>query len=119
MDLSNPSLWQLSYIQSFNSEFIRALNIPIPEFDTPNFEGRITRIKVTNSRARDNWKYAGRCNQIINAGNVSSAVKTYGLELNQDRVIIWEDFSLYNLRIKFPKYFSQATISIFQYTGSQ
>jgi hypothetical protein len=117
MDLSNSSLWRLVYVNNFTSEYIRALSIPIGEFETDPISRRITRIRVTNSRAGDNWTYAGHCRQIINAGGVSSSVKKQSLDLNIDNVIIWEDFSSYKLRIKFPRYFTQATITIYEYIG--
>lgn len=94
------------------------MSIPIDEFDTDPISRRITRIKVTNSRAGSNWTYAGRCEQIVNAGGVPSSVKKYSLDLNIDKVIVWEDFTPYKLRIKFPRYFTQATVSIFGFTGS-
>lgn len=117
MDLSNPSLWQLVYLNSFTSEYTRALPVAIGEFETNPIARRITRIKVTNSRAGINWTYAGRCNQIVSAGGVQSSVKKSTLELNTDQVIVWEDFTPYRLRVKFPKYFTQATISIYEYLG--
>ena len=118
MDLSNPSLWQLAYLQSFNSEYFGALQLPIATFDTPQISQTVIRLKITSTEAKPSWSRAGNVSQIVNAGNVQSAIKNYGLYLNQDRVLILEPFSPYILRFGLPKWFTQATISIFGFTGS-
>ena len=118
MDLSNPSLWQLAYLQSFTAEYFDFLQLPIATFDTPQISQTVIRLKITSTEAKPSWSRAGNVSQIVNAGNVQSAIKNYGLYLNQDRVLILEPFSPYILRFGLPKWFTQATISIFGFTGS-
>lgn len=118
MNLSSPSDWSLRYVQSFTSESIRALDIPIPAFQTPELNDRFLRIRVTNSTAKANWTYAGKAKQVVNAGGVETLYDRKLLELNN--FVLWDlqQFDTYKLRVTFPRYFSQATISIFGYTGS-
>ena len=118
MDLSNPSLWQLVYLQSFTAEFFDFLQLPIATFDTLSFEQRVIRLKVTSSQFTSSRKWAGNFSQIINVGNVQSEIKDYSLYLNQDRVFFLEPFPPFALRFRLAKRLSQATISIFGYTGS-
>ena len=117
MDLSNPSQWVLRYLQSFTSESIRALDLPIPTFETSEFGDRFIRVRVTNSFAKTNWVYAGKAKQVVNAGGVPTITNSKSLELNN--FVLWDlqGFDSYKLRISFPRYFTQATISIFGYIG--
>ena len=118
MNLSNPSDWNLRYLQSFASASIRALDFPIPPFQTSQFSDRFIRIRVTSSTAKSSWRYAGKASQIIDAGGLETVSDRRSLELND--FILWDlqQFDSYKLRISLPRYFSQATISIFGYTGS-
>lgn len=118
MDLSNPDLWVIRYIQSFTGDAVRGLDIPIPVFDTPGLGDRFIRVRVTSSTARANWSFAGTAKQIISAGGVESVNQRFRFELNDSLLCDLPDFNLYKLRIKFPRYFTQATISIFGYVGS-
>lgn len=118
MDLSNPSLWQLVYLQNFSGDFFGVDQLPIADFDTPSLTSQIIRLKITSSDSKPNWTRAGNCRQIIDAGNVQSVIKNYSLFLREDRVITLEPFAAYFLRFSLPRYFKQATVSIFGYTGS-
>ena len=117
MDLGNPSLWQLVYLQSFTAEYFDFLQLPIATFDTPSLTPSVIMLKITSAESKPTWNKAGNVAQIINAGNVQSSIKNHALYLNQDRVLILEPFSPYVLRFGLPKWFSQATISIFGFTG--
>ena len=118
MSFSDPSLWAIRYLQSFNSANIGLYYPAIPAFDTPNFSDRFLRIRITSSTARDNWSFAGRANQIINAGGVDSVVDKKSFRLNDSTIWEIKGFYDYRLTIKLPTYFKQATVSIFGYTGS-
>ncbi|ELS32792.1 MULTISPECIES: hypothetical protein [Pseudanabaena] len=118
MDLSNPSNWSLRYVQSFTSDYIRGLGLPIPVFDTDTLSDRLLRVRVTSSTAKDTWTYAGRATQVIDAGGVDTDLDSLYMKLNVSLLWQLQDFGSYRLRVAFPKYFTQATISIFGYTGS-
>ena len=117
MDLSNPSNWQLRYLQSFASSYVVALSIPIPTFDTPDLSDRILRVRVTSSNAKPSWSRAGKALQIINAGSVETEAGYLALRLNDSLLWQLQDFGSCKLRVTFPKYLTQATISIYGYTG--
>lgn len=119
MSFSDTSLWSLRYLQSFTSANIGLYFPPIPAFDTPILTDANLRILITNSTASENWTYAGRVSQLVDAGGVNSVVSNLSLRLNEPKV--WQlspDFSQYFLRFFLPRYFKQATISIFGFTGS-
>lgn len=118
MDLSNPSYWVIRYVQSFTGDAVRGLDIPIPIFDTPDLSDRFIRIKVSSSTAKPNWTFAGTARQVISAGGVDSITKQIRLELDDFFVIDLPEFTTYRLRVRFPRYFKQATISIFGYIGT-
>jgi len=118
MNLSDPSLWSLIYLQSFNSEYFGALQLPIAIFDTPSFDLTMIRLKISSNNSRPSWSWGGNVYQVINAGNVQSVIEKYSLDLGDDRVLILEPFSPYVLRFELPRWLPQATISIFGYTGS-
>jgi len=91
---------------------------PIPPFDTPILTDASLRILITSSTANANWTYAGRVSQFVNAGGVNSVTETLSLRLNEPK--IWQlpaEFSQYSLRFNLPRYFKQATVSIFGYTS--
>jgi hypothetical protein len=117
MDLSNPTLWQLVYLQSLNGDYFGALQLPIATFDTPSINLTTIRVRITSSIARPSWNWAGRISQIIDAGNVQSVIQKYSLDLGDSRVLILEPFTPYFLRLELPRWLTQATISIFGYTG--
>jgi hypothetical protein len=119
MSFNDPSLWALRYLQSFSSANIGLQFPPIPPFDTPNLNDANLRILITNSMASENWTYAGRVSQLVDAGGVNSVTETLSLRLNEPK--IWQlpvEFSQYSLRFFLPRYFKQATVSIFGFTGS-
>lgn len=119
MSFDDPSLWSLRYLQSFTSANIGLYFPPIPAFDTPILTDANLRILITNSTAKDNWTYAGRVGQFVNAGGVNSSVSNLSLKLDEPK--IWQlapEFSQYSLRFFLPRYFKQATVSIFGFTGS-
>lgn len=117
MNLSDPSLWSLIYLQSFSGEYFGALQLPIATFDTPVFNLTTIRLKISSNTSRPSWSWGGYVSQIIDAGNVQSVIKKYSLDLGDDRVLILEPFSPYVLRFELPKWLPQSTISIFGYTG--
>lgn len=119
MSFDDPSLWTLRYLQSFTSANTGLYYPSIPAFDTPVLTDANLRILITNSQARENWTYAGRVSQFVNAGGVNASVSSLSLRLNEPKV--WQlptEFSQYSLRVFLPRYFKQATISIFGYTGT-
>jgi hypothetical protein len=119
MSFDDPSLWSLRYLQSFSSVNIGLYYPAIPPFDTPILTDTNLRILITNSEASENWTYAGRIHQLVNAGGVNSVVSAISLGLNEPR--IWQlppEFSQYSLRLFLPRYFKQATVSIFGFIGT-
>jgi hypothetical protein len=110
-------MWTLRYLQNFNSANIGLFYAPIPTFITPVFTDRIIRARMTSTQAQSNWTRAGRVSQVVNAGNVEAVTESIYLRLGESRLWQLEDFGDYKLQVSFPKYFRQATVSIFGYTG--
>lgn len=115
----DPNLWSLRYLQSFNSANIGLLFPPIAPFLTQEFSDRYLRIRVTSSEAKSNWTYAGFVSAIVNAGGVDASVQSLSLRLDESKIFeIDPEFTNYKIKVSFPRYFKQATISIFGYTGN-
>ena len=116
MDFSNPSQWQLVYLQNFTAEYFGLLQLPIATFDTPQITLTTIRLKVSSSEVSPSWRSAGNVSQIVDAGGVPSAIRNHSIQLNQGRLLILEPVSPYFLRFALPKWFTQATVSIFGFT---
>jgi len=117
MDLSNPNDWILRQVQSFTGDAIRGLDLPIPSFETAQLGDRYLRIRVTSTTAKTNWVYAGKATQIVDAGNVDTDADELYLKLGKPLLWIPKEFGSYKLRVRFPKYFTQATMSVFGFIG--
>ena len=117
MDLSNPSLWQLVYLQSFSGNYFGTLRLPIPPFESPQLFKKVIRVKITTIPARPSLNWAGNMNQVINAGNVQTVIQKYSLNIGEDRAIFLEDFTPYILRFRLARWLPQATISIYEFSG--
>ena len=113
MDLSNPSLWQLVYLQNFTGEYFGTSQLPIATFDTPQITLTTIRLKVSSSKVSPNWRSAGNVSQIVDAGGVPSVIRNHSIPLNQDRLLILEPVNPYFLRFALPKWFTQATVTVF------
>lgn len=119
MSFDDPSLWSLRYLQSFASANIGLFYPAIPAFDTPALTDLSLRVLITSSEAKPNWTYAGRVSQLVNAGGVSTVVRNDSFRLGEHKLLELDpDFPQYFLRFNLPRYFKQATVSIFGYTGS-
>ena len=117
MNLSNPNDWIIRQVQSFTGVAIRGLDLPIPVFETAQLSDKYLRIRVTSTTAKTNWIYAGKATQVIDAGNVETDASEFYLKLDKPLLCQLNDFTSYKLRIKLPKYFTQATMSIFGFIG--
>ena len=117
MDLSNPNDWIIRQVQSFTGDAIRGLDLPIPSFETAQLGDKYLRIRVTSTTAKTNWVYAGKATQVIDAGNVDTDADELYLKLGKPLLWIPKEFASYKLRVRLPKYFTQATMSIFGFIG--
>lgn len=118
MDLSNPNLWVLRYLQSFNSANIGGFFPPIDPFDTSALSDKILRVRVTNSLAKPNWTNAGKASMLVDSGGVNAVADSLYLRLSEPTLWVLPQYSSYFVRLSLPRYFTQATISIFAYTGT-
>jgi hypothetical protein len=119
MSFDDPSLWSLRYLQNFNSANIGSFYPPIPPFTTPVLTDKIIRVRMTSTQAQSNWVRAGKVSQIVNTGGVDTVTESIYLRLDESQ--LWRlptDLDSYFLKITVPKYFRQATFSIFGFTGS-
>ncbi|WP_055077664.1 hypothetical protein [Pseudanabaena sp. 'Roaring Creek'] len=116
--ISDPSQWQLLFLQNFSGEYFGVSQMPIPKFDTPIFSNSLVRVKITSSNALATWVRAGRVSQVVDAGGVGSVFATHFMTLDEYKIIDCSKFASYSLRVSLPKYFKQATISIFGYAGA-
>ena len=104
-------------MQSFASANIGLFYPAIPPFDTPLLSDRVLRVRITSNMAQDNWTFAGSAKQLVDAGGVDLVKAFKSFDLNES--VLWEldSSQAYKLRVRLPRYFKQATVSIFGYTG--
>lgn len=120
LDLENPANWLLK-----DSQFFIAIpNDHLPEY-TPafDFNSNIVAVLVYNSEALATWHSAGWISQEINLPFGSSAASNASnkrLRLGNKQLLIFSKLvSTYKISVRFPPWFTQASITIWEYTGAQ
>lgn len=109
--------------QMENGSYIAA---PIPDIEVPVlFDNFILAIRVNTSVPPNReWKFAGYVKQristgiTIDQGQDATRVKSQALFLNQLNLVFFEKMSAsYSISVKVPDWFTNAIISIWEYTG--
>jgi len=119
LDLENSANWTIKDSQFFTTlpEFL------LPEYVSVELSSNIISVFVANSEALDTWNWAGwACQQIqLPFGpNFNSTVSWRKLWLRKKQLLIFPKLvTSYNLFVKFPKWFTQASITLWEYTGPQ
>lgn len=120
LDLENVENWQPRLAQFFASSPNNSLPEYAPNFD---FNSNIIAVLVDNSEALDSWYSAGWINQKINlpfGPTVASSVNNTRLRLRQKQLLIFPKLvPTYKISVRFPKWFTQASITVWEYTGPQ
>ncbi len=119
LELENPIHWILR-----DSQTITFPESSIPEYlSIVSFSSNIIGVLATVEDAPDTWDFAGYIHQRINLPfgfNGSPAqLNSRKLFLRRQQLFVFPDFlPPYKLSIIFPRWFSSATIRIWEYLGS-
>ncbi|MEG4010405.1 hypothetical protein QUA41_30760 [Microcoleus sp. Pol11C1] len=120
LDLENSANWQPRLAQSF----VGSSENPLPEY-APNFDftSNIIAVLVDNSEALDTWYSAGWIGQKINLPFGPTAASTFSntrLKLRQKQLLVFPKLvPTYKISVRFPRWFTQASITIWEYLGPQ
>jgi hypothetical protein len=120
-DLENPENWQTR-----DSQFLSTApeTVLLEYLSSVTFTSTIIAVLVDNSQAKDTWKFAGNLARKINLpvgpSSTPSLVNFRKLWLKQKQLLFFPLLTAnYQLLVKFPKWFTQASITVWEYTGQQ
>lgn len=120
LELENLEHWIIRDSQTFATA-----NAPLTEYlSVVTFSSNIIGIVVTVDNAPETWDFAGWLSQIINlpfgSNFTGSGVNDRRLWLRRKQLLIFPQLaSTYKIAIQFPKWFTQASITIWEYLGPQ
>jgi len=130
LQLGNTANWQLLFSSSYEAIVFTTdegayVAAPIPDIEVPVILDKfILAVRITTSvPPKSDWNFAGKVKQklftgITIDGQDATRVKTQPLFLNQLNLVMFEKISAsYSISIKVPKWFTNAVVSIWQYTG--
>ena len=119
LDLDNSANWTPKDAQFFTSSSENLLS----EYLSPDLNSNILGVLISNSEAKDTWNFAGYgCQQIqLPFGPNSSSTTNYRkLWLKNKQLLIFPELvSTYKLFIRFPKWFTQASVTVWEYRQQQ
>lgn len=120
LELENAANWIVR-----DSQFLQvAPENPIPNYlSIEIFNSNVIGVLVNNTEARDTWNFAGWLERQINLpfgpDLVTSSADYRKLWLRQKQLIIFPTtVSNYRITVRFPKWFTQANITIWEYQGA-
>ncbi|MCC3473310.1 MAG: hypothetical protein JGK38_23935 [Microcoleus sp. PH2017_15_JOR_U_A] len=120
LNLESSENWEQRLAQSF----VTTPENLLPEY-APNFEfnSNIIAVLVDNSEALDTWYSAGWISQRINlpfGSTAASSVNATRLRLREKQLLIFPKLTAtYKISVRFPRWFTQASITIWEYTSLQ
>jgi len=120
LDLENAANWTIKDSQFFTT----APELLLPEYLSVQLSSNIIAVLVANSEALDTWNFAGwACQQIqLPFGPSSSSTTNYRkLWLRNKQLLIFlpKLVTTYKLFVRFPKWFEQVSITVWEYTEPQ
>jgi hypothetical protein len=119
LELENPANWTIKDSQFFST----APELLLPEYLSVNLTSNIIGVLVANGEALDTWNWAGwSCQQIqLPFGPSSnSSVNWRKLWLRQKQLLIFPKLvTTYKLFVRFPKWFKQVSVTVWEYTDPQ
>lgn len=121
LELENAANWIIR-----DSQFFQVA----PENSLPNylsvetFNSNVIGVLVDNAKALDTWHFAGWFSQIIDLpfgpNSTGSAVSDRRLWLRRKQLLIFPRLTpTYKISVRFPKWFTQASITVWEYQGVQ
>ena len=120
LDLENPENWEPRLAQFFTTTPEILLAEYAPNFD---FTSNIIAVLVDNSEALPTWYTGGWISQIINlpfGPNATATINNKRLRLREKQLLISDKLTpTYKIKVRFPRWFIQASITLWEYVGPQ
>jgi hypothetical protein len=120
LDLENAENWEPRLAQFFTTTPTISLAEYAPNFD---FTSAIIVVLVDNSEALSTWYTAGWISQMINlpfGPNATASASNKRLRLREKQLLIFDKLTpTYRISVRFPKWFTQASITVWEYQGPQ
>jgi hypothetical protein len=127
LELGNAQNWEQVYTGNFTAQQITNTKFaPIPEQTIPiQLEETVLAVYIQTTEPDDkNWLFGGYCNQLINipvtvGGAFNSTINNRKkIWLNTISLILFANYTTsYGVSFSFPKWFRDANIIVWQYTG--
>jgi len=116
LDLENPANWQIRDSQFFST----APENELPEYTSVTFTSNVIVTLVDNAEAKETWKFAGwisqRINVLVGPASIPTTVNDHRLWLHRKQLLIFPpDITIYQVTIRLPSWFKQASITIWEY----
>jgi hypothetical protein len=118
LELEKAEFWQIRDSQFFTT----SSELLLPEYLSVDLTSNIIGVLVANGEALDTWNWAGWSCQHIQlpfGPGSSSTINWRKLWLRQKQLLIFPKLvTTYKLFVRFPKWFTQASITVWEYTGA-
>jgi len=121
LNLENPQNWQTR-----DSHFFQAsAEGEIPEFTSAVIlTSNVICTLVDNSEARETWNFAGwiamKVDLPVGPTSISAKTNYRRLWLREKQLLIFpKDVATYQITIRFPKWFTQASVTLWEYQELQ
>jgi len=128
VDLNNAANWSNFYGTTVTAAPASSSTFtPIPEYTVPILADKhILAVTISASNAKPTWHFGGFFNQKVSTGLIvggipsTDAVQKRRMYLNRLTLMIFQPLtSTYAISVEVPKWFSDFTLSIFEYIGPQ
>ena len=118
LELEKAEFWQIRDSQFFTT----SSELLLPEYLSVDLTSNIIGVLVANGEALDTWNWAGWSCQHIQlpfGPSSSSTINWRKLWLRQKQLLIFPKLvTTYKLFVRFPEWFTQASITVWEYTGA-
>jgi len=119
LELENAANWAIK-----DSQFFTTLpELLLPEYVSVELTSNIIGVFVANSEALDTWNFAGWSWQQIQlpfGPGSSSTINYHKLWLRQKQLLVFPKLvTTYKFSARFPKWFKQASVTVWEYIGPQ
>lgn len=121
LELENPANWVPRDSQGFTA----TVDTPLPEYmSVVEFTSNVIGLLVDNAAAKETWNFAGwlerRINLPFGPSSTTSVIDYRKLWLRQKMLLRFPAIvPAYKIGIRFPRWFTQASVTVWEYQGSQ
>lgn len=121
LELENAANWAVKESHFFE---VTPENPFLEYLSVETFNSNVIGVLVDNAKALDTWHFAGWLGQVINLpfgpNPAGSAISDRRLWLRRKQLFVFPQFTpTYKISARFPKWFTQASITIWEYQGPQ